>query len=79
MILVHPFEIFKTLNNELKTFNESLVNKPYIICRTKSDLKTEISSDWNDFSENILDISSISQEGLDKFVELLVKLLIMTQ
>jgi GTP-binding protein len=71
----HPFEIFKTLNNELKTFNESLINKPYIICRTKSDLKTEISSGWNDFSENIIDISSVSQEGLDKLVNSLVKLL----
>ena len=70
-----PFETFKTLNNELKTFNESLVNKPYIICRTKSDLKTEISSSWNDFSENIIDISSVSQEGLDKLVNSLVKLL----
>jgi GTP-binding protein len=70
-----PFETFKTLNNELKTFNESLVNKPYIICRTKSDLNTEISSGWNDFSENIIDISSVSQKGLDKLVNSLVNLL----
>jgi GTP-binding protein len=70
-----PLGIFKTLKNELNTFNEGLDKKPYLICRTKSDLNTEISSNWDRFNENILDISSVSHVGLDLLVDSIVKLL----
>ena len=70
-----PLGVFKTLKNELNTFNEGLYKKPYLICRTKSDLNTEVSSNWDRFSENILDISSVSRTGLDLLVDSIVKLL----
>ena len=70
-----PLGIFKTLKNELNTFNKGLDKKPYLICRTKSDLNTEISSNWDRFNENILDISSVSHVGLDLLVDSIVKLL----
>ena len=70
-----PLGIFKTLKNGLNTFNEGLDKKPYLICRTKSDLNTEVSSNWDRFSENILDISSVSRTGLDLLVDSIVKLL----
>ena len=72
---IEPFEVFKTLKNELKTFKDDLVDKPYLICRTKSDLKSENSDGWNEFKEDILDISSIKKEGLNILVSRVVNLL----
>ena len=70
-----PLQVFKTLKNELESFNEVLIDKPYIICRTKSDLKLDIPKGWSEFSEKIIDISSVSKEGIDILINLLVKLL----
>ena len=70
-----PLEIFNTLKNELESFNELLIDKPYIICRTKSDLKLDIPKGWREFSEKIIDVSSVSKEGIDNLINLLVKLL----
>jgi len=70
-----PLEVFKTLKNELESFNGTLIDKPYIICRTKSDLKLDIPKGWSEFSEKIIDISSVSKEGIDNLINLLVKLL----
>ena len=36
-----PLDVYKTLKNELQNFNEDLINKPYLICRTKSDLRQD--------------------------------------
>ena len=53
-----PLDVYKTLKNELQNFNEDLINKPYLICRTKSDLRQDMSTQWNDFEDKIFDISS---------------------
>ena len=71
----NPYDVYNTLKNELKTFNEDLIKKPSLICRTKSDLKQELSPQWNDFNEKIYDISSFTKEGIDELILSLVEVL----
>ena len=71
----NPYDIYNILKNELKNFNEDLIKKPSLICRTKSDLKQELSPQWNDFNEKIYDISSITKEGVDELILSLVGVL----
>ena len=71
----NPHDIYNILKNELKNFNEDLTKKPSLICRTKSDLKQELSPQWNDFNEKIYDISSITKEGVDELILSLVEVL----
>jgi Predicted GTPase len=70
-----PLKSFEILKNELKGFNKNLIYKPYLICRTKSDLNIENSDGWDNFDEKVLDISSINKNGLDLLVNNLVNLL----
>ena len=70
-----PLETFKILKNELKFFNEKLVDKPYLICRTKSDLKIENLDGWDHFDEKIFDISSVNKKGLDLLINSVANLL----
>jgi len=46
-----------------------------LICRTKSDLKQELSPQWSDFNEKIYDISSLTKEGVDQLIHSLVEVL----
>ena len=71
----NPHDIYNILKNELKNFNEDLTKKPSLICRTKSDLKQELSPQWNDFNEKIYDISSLTKEGVDELILSLVEVL----
>jgi len=71
----NPYDVYITLKNELKNFNEDLIKKPSLICRTKSDLKQELSPQWNDFNEKIYDISSLTKEGVDELILSLVEVL----
>ena len=71
----NPLEVFDTLKNELESFNESLIDKPYIICRTKSDLKLDVTKGWSKMNEKIIDISSVSKDGIDDLINALVGLL----
>ena len=71
----NPYDVYKILKNELKNFNKDLIKKPSLICRTKSDLKQELSLQWNDFNEKIYDISSITKEGVDALIHSLVEVL----
>ena len=70
-----PLDVYKTLKNELQNFNEDLINKPYLICRTKSDLRQDMSNQWNDFEEKIFDISSFTKEGINELILSLVEVL----
>ena len=70
-----PLDVYKTLKNELQNFNENLINKPYLICRTKSDLKQDMSTQWNDFEDKIFDISSFTKEGINELILSLVEVL----
>ena len=71
----NPYDVYNILKNELKNFNEDLIKKPSLICRTKSDLKQELSPQWNDFNEKIYDISSLTKEGIDQLIHSLVEVL----
>ena len=70
-----PLDVYKTLKNELQNFNEDLINKPYLICRTKSDLRQDMSTQWNDFEDKIFDISSLTKEGINELILSLVEVL----
>ena len=70
-----PLDVYKTLKSELQNFNEDLINKPYLICRTKSDLRQEISTQWNDFEDKIFDISSFTKEGINELILSLAEVL----
>ena len=71
----NPYDVYHTLKNELKNFNEDLIKKPSLICRTKSDLKQELSHQWGEFNEKIYDISSLTKEGVDELIHSLVEVL----
>ena len=71
----NPYDVYITLKNELKNFNEDLIKKPSLICRTKSDLKQELSPQWSNFNEKIYDISSLTKEGVDQLIHSLVEVL----
>jgi GTP-binding protein len=68
-----PFKTFKTLEKEVLSFNPDLVIKPYVICRTKSDIEFELSKDWEKFEQKVNVISSVSGYGLNKLVSKLTK------
>ena len=70
-----PLDVYKTLKNELQNFNKDLINKPYLICRTKSDLRQDMSTQWNDFEDIIFDISSFTKEGINELILSLVEVL----
>ena len=70
-----PLDIYRTLKNELQNFNEDLINKPCLICRTKSDLRQDMSTQWNDFEDKIFDISSFTKEGINELILSLVEVL----
>ena len=69
----HPLKTFKNLKKEILSFNPDLVIKPEIICRTKADIRNELSSEWNKFDQHVYVISSITGEGLDRLVNVLSK------
>ena len=71
----NPYDVYNTLKSELKNFNEDLIKKPSLICRTKSDLKQELSHQWSEFNEKIYDISSLTKEGVDELIHSLVEVL----
>ena len=70
-----PLDVYKTLKSELQNFNEDLINKPYLICRTKSDLRQDMSTQWNDFEDKIFDISSFTKEGINELILSLAEVL----
>ena len=68
-----PYKTFKLLRNELLKFNSDMVIKPFLVCRTKSDLDIKLSEQWNQFPDDITSISSITGEGLRGLVRKLVQ------
>lgn len=69
-----PYEDYITINNELKAFNEKILNKPQIIIANKMDLegaKDNLLKFKTLVNKEIFEISALSNEGLE---EVLVKL-----
>ena len=73
----NPQDVFDKLSNELSSFNDTLMDKPKLVIRTKRDTmdKVEDLENWNDFSEEYIDISSVSNVGLDTLKDRLVSFL----
>jgi len=70
-----PQSVFDTLSTELKTYNPDLDKKPQLIIRTKTDLlNVEIKKNWTSF-EKYLDISSVTNNGLNKLISSITELL----
>lgn len=65
------------LRSELKTYNTDLVNRPFYIVLTKTDMieKEEIEEIISIFKENVIAISSVSDENLDELIDIIDRLL----
>ena len=72
-----PQGTFNKLKKELHSFNETLMDKPTLVVRTKLDTikNPEELDQWNGFSEEYIDISSVSNSGLDNLKDRLVSFL----
>ncbi len=73
----NPQDVFDKLSNELSTFNKTLMDKPKLVVRTKRDTMDEAKNleNWKNFSEEYIDISSVSNTGLDILKDRLVSFL----
>ncbi len=73
----NPQETFDKLKKELETFNDTLMDKPTLVVRTKLDTIQDPKTldQWNSFSEDYIDISSVSESGLDNLKDRLVSFL----
>ncbi len=64
-----PLNIFNTLKNELKTYNEALLLKPIVLVRTKGDTLNDVDeTKWESIPEFLMEISSVAQTGLTELV-----------
>ena len=70
---LNPQQTFNALKKELKSFNPSLLLKPIILIRTKSDIIFDIDESlWKSIPEYSLEISSITNSGLNDLIKLVV-------
>ena len=70
---LNPQQTFNALKKELKSFNPSLLLKPIILIRTKSDIAIDIDESlWKSIPEYSLEISSITNKGLKELIKLVV-------
>ena len=64
-----PSNVFNTLKNELKTYNEALLLKPKVLVRTKGDTLNDVDeTKWESIPEYLMEISSVTQTGLTELV-----------
>ncbi|MDP6879212.1 MAG: GTPase ObgE [Candidatus Marinimicrobia bacterium] len=69
----NPQETFNSLKNELKSFNTSLLLKPIMLIRTKSDTNVNINEAlWSAIPEYSMEISASTNQGLKQLVEKVV-------
>ena len=72
----NPIEVYNQLMDELVGFNKDLLDKDRLIIRTKIDTVSEdVESRWSSFPEEFIDISSVSNQGLDTLKDKLVSFL----
>lgn len=64
-----PLSVFKSLCDELKSYNSSLLLKPIILVRTKGDTLININEEkWVSIPEYFMEISAVSRDGLIELV-----------
>ena len=72
----NPNEVYNQLLDELVNFNKDLLDKDRIVVRTKIDTISEDAAErWSSFSEEFIDISSVSNTGLNSLKDKLVSFL----
>ena len=72
----NPNEVYSQLLDELVNFNKDLLDKNRIVVRTKIDTISEDAAErWSSFSEEFIDISSVSNTGLNSLKDKLVSFL----
>ena len=72
----NPIDVYNQLMDELVGFNKDLLEKDRLIVRTKIDTTSEdVGERWSSFPEEFIDISSVSNQGLDTLKDKLVSFL----
>ena len=72
----NPNEVYNQLLDELVNFNKDLLDKDRIVIRTKIDtISEDVAERWSSFSEEFIDISSVSNTGLNSLKDKLVSFL----
>ena len=74
----NPYEDYITINNELKNFNEKLINKPQIIIANKMDMESSIENlkeFKNKVDLEVFEMSAINGEGINKIINKLADML----
>lgn len=73
----NPYEDYVTINNELKEFNEKILNKPQIIIANKMDMESsrenleEFKKQLNNKDIKIFEVSAMTNTGLEDVVDYL--------
>lgn len=76
-----PYEDYVIINNELKEFNEKILNKPQIIIANKMDMETskanliEFKKKLNNDKIKIFEVSAMTNTGLEDVVDYLAETL----
>lgn len=72
----NPNDVYNQLLDELVNFNKDLLDKDRIVVRTKIDtISEDVDERWSSFSEEFIDISSVSNIGLNTLKDKLVSFL----
>lgn len=72
----NPKDVYNQLLDELVNFNKDLLDKDRIVVRTKIDtISEDVDERWSSFSEEFIDISSVSNIGLNTLKDKLVSFL----
>ncbi len=72
----NPNDVYNQLMDELVNFNKDLIDKDRIVVRTKIDtVSKDVNERWSSFSEEFIDISSVSNNGLKSLKDKLVSFL----
>ena len=72
----NPNDVYNQLLDELVNFNKDLLDKDRIVVRTKIDtISEDVDKRWSSFSEEFIDISSVSNIGLNTLKDKLVSFL----
>ena len=65
-----PKSTFEALKDELSNYNKSLLLKPILLIRTKGDTLNEINESlWESIPEFFMEISAVTQAGLNELVK----------
>ena len=72
----NPIDVYNQLMDELVGFNKDLLDKDRLIVRTKIDTASEdVDERWSSFPVEFIDISSVSNQGLNTLKDKLVSFL----